>query len=249
MSEVRAVESTRTCVVELPSGALSLPVLRVEPPAPRATVILAPGAGAGAAHPFMAAMAAAIAAIGMTAVRFDFPYRVLGRRMPGPASHSILAWAAVFEHARLESGTAPIVAMGKSYGGRMASMAAAEDTIDPDALVYLGYPLHPPGRPEKERAAHLPLITVPQLFVSGSRDPFILPAERWDAIVETCPAASIAWMDGAGHSFERSRDRRTVVDVAASVLAETRDFLDDVVSSQRDTPGGAARFARPPDPA
>lgn len=244
-----AVESTPTCVVELPSGTVSLPVFRIDPPAPRATVILAPGAGAGAAHPFMAAMAAAIATIGMSVVRFDFPYRVLGRRMPGPARHSLLAWAAVFEHVRLEGGCVPTLAMGKSYGGRMASMATAEDMIDPDALVYLGYPLHPPGRPENERAAHLPLITVPQLFVSGSRDPFILPAERWDAIVRTCPAASIAWIEGAGHSFELPRDRRTAVDVAASVLAEARDFLEDVVSEQRDTPGGAARFARPPDPA
>ncbi|MEV8272551.1 alpha/beta family hydrolase [Microbacterium sp. NPDC077184] len=244
-----SLESTRICVVELPSGEVSLPVSRIDPPAPRATVILAPGAGAGAAHPFMAAMAAAIADCGMSVVRFDFPYRVLGRRMPGPASHSIRAWAAVFEHVRREGDSVPIIAMGKSYGGRMASMATAEDLIDPDALVYLGYPLHPPGRPEKERAAHLPLVTVPQLFVSGSRDPFILPAERWDAIVRTCPAASIAWMEGADHSFERARDRRTAGDVAASVLAEARDFLEDVACGQRDTPGGAAGFARPPDPA
>lgn len=236
-------------MVGLPSGAVSLPVLRLDPPAPRATVILAPGAGAGAAHPFMAAMAASIADLGITVVRFDFPYRVMGRRMPGPALHSILAWAAVFEHVRVEGDSVPIIAMGKSYGGRMASMATAEDMIDPDALVYLGYPLHPPGRPEKERAAHLALITVPQLFVSGSRDPFILPAERWDAIVRTCPAATIAWMEGAGHSFELARDRRTALDVVASVLIEARDFLEDVVSEQRDTPGGVARFARPPDPA
>ncbi|MFI8631694.1 alpha/beta family hydrolase [Microbacterium sp. NPDC077663] len=167
-----------------------------------AVVGLAHGAGAGHEHPFLAGAARAWAAAGFTTVRFDFPYRQAGRRMPGPAAHAIETWAAVEDLCRQLAPGIPFAAAGKSYGGRMASMAAAEGRIAPDALVYLGYPLHPPGRPEKSRTAHLPSVTAPQLFLAGTKDPFLQPLADLEAAVASCRDAEILWFEGARHSFE-----------------------------------------------
>ena len=100
--------------------------------------------------------------LGIATVRFNFPYVEAGRRMPGPAAHAIATWTAVSAFAGEFAGGKPVFASGKSYGGRMASMAAAEGAIDPAGLVYLGYPLHPPGEPAKARVAHLPDVTQPR---------------------------------------------------------------------------------------
>jgi len=120
---------------------------------------------------------------------------------------------------------ARFVAAGKSYGGRMASMAAADGTIAPAALVYLGYPLHPPGRPEKPRAAHLPSIPAPQLFVEGTDDPFIQPREQFDDVIATCRRADVLWVDGGGHSFEVKGVKRSADEVGASLAAPVLAWL------------------------
>lgn len=117
-----------------------------------ATVVLAHGAGAGMTHAFMAGMAHALADAGLRVVRFDFPYVTAGRRFPDRAPAAIAAWRTVADAART-LGDVPLVAAGKSFGGRMASMAVADGMLA-DALVYLGYPLHAPGKPERLRDEH-----------------------------------------------------------------------------------------------
>src|SRR5690606_15694306 len=126
----------------------------------RGTVLVAHGAGAGMEHPFLVGFTDALNARGFSTLRFNFPYREQGRRMPGPAAHAIATWRAAVAHVRAHSPEGQLWAAGKSYGGRMASMAAA-DGLAVDGLIYLGYPLHPPGSPEKLRAAHLPAIDTP----------------------------------------------------------------------------------------
>jgi len=111
----------------------------------------------------------------------------------------------------------PVFAAGKSYGGRMASMAAAEGAIEPAGLVYLGYPLHPPGRPDKARTAHLPDVVPPQLFVEGTNDPFIDPHDQLEEAVASCRAAEIAWIDGGGHSFEVKGRKRPADEIGAGL--------------------------------
>ncbi len=118
--------------------------------------------------------------------------------MPGPAAHAIATWRAAMAFAGERAEGEPLWASGKSYGGRMASMAAAEGAIDPAGLVYLGYPLHPPGDPSKARVAHLPRVPAPQLFVEGTNDPFIDPHSQLDEAVASCADASIAWIEGGG---------------------------------------------------
>jgi len=219
--------------VALPTGPATIPLL-VDAPSrpPRAVLALAHGAGAGKDHPFLAGLAAALAVLDVVVVRFDFPYVAAGRRMPGPAAHAIATWAAVLaaidtamEDAETDAGgpgRLPVLAAGKSYGGRMASMAAADGAIAPAGLVYLGYPLHPPGRPDKPRVAHLPQITAPQLFVEGTSDPFIQPREQLDEAVASCQNAETAWIDGGGHSFE-VKGARQPPDVVGAGLAPTID--------------------------
>src|SRR5690606_6233196 len=150
--------------IELPSGAVSIPVAFEGDG--EGAVIIAHGAGAGMDHPFLLGFAAGLRERGLRTVRFDFPYRALGRRMPGPAAHAITTWRAVVDAVRART-DGPVWAAGKSYGGRMASMAVA-DGLQVEGLAYLGYPLHAPGKPEKPRAEHLPAIEVPQLFVEGT---------------------------------------------------------------------------------
>ncbi|WP_294982170.1 alpha/beta family hydrolase [uncultured Microbacterium sp.] len=194
--------------VALPTGSVVVSTALHQAVDPWAVMALAHGAGAGMDHPFLLGLGEGCARQGVSVVRFAFPYAQAGRKMPGPASHAIAAWAAVEAVARQTVPGVPFVAAGKSYGGRMASMAAAEGAIAPAALVYLGYPLHPPGAPEKLRAAHLPQIAVPQLFVEGTNDPFIQPREQYDQALSGCRDATTVWIDGATHSFEIKGCRR-----------------------------------------
>ncbi len=203
--------------VELPNGRAEVSAA-FEPAADAwATLAIAHGAGAGYDHPFMTGFARGMRSAGVSTLRFNFPYVEAGRRMPGPAPHAIRTWQAVAEAAAGLS-PQPLWAAGKSYGGRMASMAAAEGVISPRGLVYLGYPLHPPGKPEKPRIEHLPSVAQAQLFVEGTRDPFVDPHEQLIEAVASCRDASITWIEGGGHSFEVA-GRKRPADVVGEELA------------------------------
>ncbi|MFF8185779.1 alpha/beta family hydrolase [Microbacterium sp. NPDC016588] len=216
--------------VALPTGEAEVSGLWAEVADARATVALAHGAGAGMGHPFLEGLASALAGDGFSVLRFVFPYVEAGRRMPGPAAHAVATWAGV--QAWLgQQGIGSFVAAGKSYGGRMASVAAAEGALSPRALVYLGYPLHPPGRPDKPRADHLPAITVPQLFVEGENDPFIAPREQFDAVVATCLDARVQWVEGANHSFEVKGARRPAEEIGAGLAGVVGEFVAGVAES------------------
>ncbi len=187
------------------------------------TVLIAHGAGTGKDHPFLTGYAEALHALGYSALRFNFPYVEQGRRMPGPAAHAIATWRAVVAFAREQDPAARVWATGKSYGGRMASMAVAEG-LEVDGLAYLGYPLHAPGKPEKPRAEHLPAIVVPQLFVEGTNDPFIQPISQFEDVVATCRDARVVWVEGGGHTFEIKGRKRPASDIGASLASFVDEF-------------------------
>ncbi|MBP3977918.1 alpha/beta family hydrolase [Microbacterium sp. BLY] len=187
-------------------------------------ILIAHGAGAGKDHPFLVGFDAALAALGFSTLRFAFPYSEQGRRMPGPAAHAIATWEAAVAVARDRMPDAAVWATGKSYGGRMASVAVADGLVV-DGLVYLGYPLHPPGRPDKPRIAHLPSITVPQLFIEGTADPFIQPLADLEDAVAACQDARVHWIEGGGHSFEVKGRRRPPAEVAADLAPVVGAFI------------------------
>lgn len=197
--------------------------LLVRPPEPRAMLAFAHGAGAGIEHPFMSDMAQRLAGRGIATFRYHFPYmeaRALsGRRRPPDPPHILVdtVRAAVAGAAALADGL-PLFAGGKSMGGRMTSTAASDAPLPGvRGLVFFGFPLHAPGRPERaaERAAHLSAVTVPMLFLQGTRDALA----RWDLIEETCaalgPLATLHKLEGADHSFHvLKRSGRTNEEVA-----------------------------------
>lgn len=208
--------------VPLPAGTVEVSAVRHQADRPWAVLALTHGAGTRSDHPFLVGFAEAVAAAGVSCVRFDLPYAQAGRRVPGPAAHAVAAWAAVM--AALE-GSLPVFAAGRSYGGRMASMAAAEERIAAAGLVYLGYPLHPPGRPDRPRVDHLPQIAAPQLFVSGTRDPFVDPHEQLERAVASCRDAALTWIEGGGHGYEVARRCRPAVLTGAEIAGVVLPWL------------------------
>ncbi|HWK77188.1 MULTISPECIES: alpha/beta hydrolase family protein [unclassified Microbacterium] len=211
--------------VELPRGTVSISTAWGDGIG-RGTVLVAHGAGAGMEHPFLVGFTDALNAIGLSTLRFNFPYREQGRRMPGPAAHAIATWKAAVAYARTFDPAGPLWAAGKSYGGRMASMAVAEGLVV-DGLVYLGYPLHPPGDPGKLRAEHLPAIAVPQLFIEGTNDPFVQPVAQLEEVVRTCQDAQVVWVEGGGHSFEVKGQKRPAAEIGASLAPVVADFTSN----------------------
>jgi len=173
-----------------------------------AAFVLAHGAGAGQQSPFMVSFAEALSGLGLDVVTFNFLYIEEKRRLPdrGPVLEE--TYRAVIEHVRaqLESARRALFIGGKSMGGRIATQVAAADAELPIAgLVLLGYPLHPPGQPQKLRDAHLPLVRRPMLFVQGSRDTFGTPDELAPVLSRVTPRPSLHVIEGGDHSFKLSR--------------------------------------------
>jgi len=189
-----------------------------------AGVVLTHGAGGNCAAPLLAAAAAAFSAAGLTALRVDLPFRQ--KRPKGPPSPA----GAAADRAGLARAVAALRAIvsgriilgGQSYGGRQATMLAADEPGLAEALLLFSYPLHPPGKPERLRTEHFPRISVPGLFVHGTADPFGSIAELRQA-VRTIPAPTeVLAIEGAGHDLRRGRfDLGAVVVVARSQLGLT----------------------------
>jgi hypothetical protein len=168
------------------------------------TLILGHGAGADQTSGFMVAFATALAECGIDIVTFNFLYSEHRRRIPDPNARLESCWRAVIEtvRSRITSSAGKLALGGKSMGGRIASQVAAGDAGDLAGLVFLGYPLHPPGRPDRLRAAHLRAVKAPMLFVQGSRDAFGTPAELQPIIGQLEPAADLFVIEGGDHSFK-----------------------------------------------
>lgn len=193
------------------------------PADPVATLVVAPGAGSSFDHPFLVGFCVALNAAGVATLRFNFPYREAGRRLPDRAPLAVETWRAATAAADVRSDGEPVWAAGKSFGGRMASMAVA-DGMAAAGLVFLGYPLHPPGKPDRLRDDHLYPITLPMLFVQGTRDPFGSPDEL-TPVVRRLDQATLRWIDGANHSFEVRGAHRPPERVGAALAPIVADFV------------------------
>ena len=168
--------------------------------APIAGLVLAHGAGAGQMSPFMVRAAEELASRRITTATFDFPYMVAGRSVPDRAPVLEDAWRTAIQNARPLLPSLPLFIGGKSMGGRMASHVAAAGVERIAGLVFLGYPLHPPGKPAQRRDAHLPGITEPMLFVQGSADTFGTGPEI-GALLPSLEHATLHEIAGGDHSF------------------------------------------------
>src|SRR6266404_2333176 len=171
------------------------------------TLILGHGAGAGQMNGFMVSFATELAARGIDAVTFNFSYTVHGRHIPDKNDKLEACYLAVIETVRKHKKLArnKLAIGGKSMGGRIASQVAAsgtEEVSDIAGLVFLGYPLHPPGNLEKMRSKHLPDIKAPMLFVQGSRDSFGTPDELRPILKKLKTSAELYVVEGGDHSFK-----------------------------------------------
>ena len=168
------------------------------------TMILGHGAGANQLSGFMRLFAAGLAERGVDVVTFNFLYTEQGRKIPDPAPRLEGCYRAVIDaalkHKKLKGNQ--LVIGGKSMGGRIASQVAAQDGENIAGLVFLGYPLHPPGRPDKMRSEHLPRIKAPMLFVQGSRDAFGTKEEIAATIAEFKLPAKLFAVESGDHSLK-----------------------------------------------
>jgi len=176
--------------------------LLLAPPDARACYVLAHGAGAGMAHPFMQAIAAGLAERGIATLRYQFPYMEAGRKRTDPPAIAHAAVRAAVAEAQRRFPRLPLVAGGKSFGGRMTSQAQAALPLPGVlGLVFLGFPVHPAKKPSSERAKHLADVAVPMLFLQGTRDALA----ELDQLEPVCKAlgsrATLRLFEHADHSF------------------------------------------------
>jgi uncharacterized protein len=188
-------------------------------------LILGHGAGSNRKHPALVSMAKVLAASGRRVLLYNFPYTEAKRRAPDPPAVLEATTRAVGEFARSSLGATRLVHGGRSMGGRIASQVVAQGA-PADALVFLAYPLHPPGQPDRLRDRHLPAIRVPMLFVQGTRDAFARP-DLLDAVIgRLAETATLHRVEDADHSFNvPKRTGRSAADVRDEVAGVITAWL------------------------
>jgi predicted alpha/beta-hydrolase family hydrolase len=214
--------------VIIESAALRVSGLLCVPAAARALYVFAHGAGAGMAHPFMAAVATELGDRGIATLRYQFPYMEARARRPDPPKVAHAAVRAAVAAARSRVPELALFAGGKSFGGRMTSQAQAEAPLDGvRGLVFVGFPLHPPGRPSQDRAEHLSRIAVPMLFLQGTRDEFAALDQLQPVCRALGKAATLKLFDDADHSFHvPARTGRKDAEVRGEMLDALAAWID-----------------------
>jgi len=214
------------------SDAVQVSGLLLVPSRVRACYVLAHGAGAGMTHPFMAAVAAELAQRDIATLRYQFPYMEQGGKRPDPpkVAHASVRAAVAEAHRLLPK--LPLVAGGKSFGGRMTSQAQAAASLQGvRGLAFLGFPLHPAGRPSQDRAKHLFDVEIPMLFLQGTRDALA----QLDQLEPLCQAlgarATLKVFQDADHSFHVPvRTGRKDADVRSDMLDALAAWIDGVIA-------------------
>ena len=204
--------------------------LLLAPAKAEACYVLAHGAGAGMAHPFMEAVALELGERGIATLRYQFPYMEERSRRPDPPRIAHAAVRAAVEEAGRRLPKLPLIAGGKSFGGRMTSQAQAASPLPGvRGLVFLGFPLHPAGRPSDERARHLLDVQIPMLFLQGTRDDLASLDLLRPLIRRLGAGATLKLFEDADHSFHvPARTGRKDADVRREVLDALADWADSL---------------------
>jgi predicted alpha/beta-hydrolase family hydrolase len=199
-----------------------------------ATLVLAHGAGAGQLSPFMVRFATGLSSRGLDAITFNFPYTEQRRRAPDRTEKLEACYRAVIETARAYGpfeGNALFIG-GKSMGGRIATHLAAADGANIQGVVVLGYPLHPPGKPDQLRAAHLHHIRAPMLFIQGARDAFGTPIELQPVLDRLTAPVTFRVVERADHSLAVAKNANPPTDqIYEDVQDAIRAWVSDVICS------------------
>ena len=205
--------------------------LLLRPGGARLVYVLAHGAGAGMRHPFLETVAQRLAERDIATLRYQFPYMEQRARRPdAPAVAAATVRAAVAEAARRAPGL-PLIAGGKSFGGRMTSTAQAEEPLSGvRGLAFLGFPLHPPGRPDDKRAEHLARVQIPMLFLQGDRDEFADLKLLRPVVKRLGERATLHLVEGGDHSFRvLKRSGRVEADVMGELVGAIAEWIAGIV--------------------
>ena len=212
------------------NDSIHVSALLQKPPQARAGYVLAHGAGAGMEHPFIAAVAAALAGRGIATLRYQFPFMERRGKRPDPPHLAQATVRAATATARDLLPELPLIAGGKSFGGRMTSQAQAKGPLPAvRGLVFLGFPLHPVGHPSADRAKHLFDVQIPMLFVQGARDRLASVDEIRGVCNKLGSRATLKIFEGADHSFHLpARSARTDDEVLGEVADAIAAWLDAI---------------------
>jgi predicted alpha/beta-hydrolase family hydrolase len=219
----------RRLAIEVGAGT-AVSALALAPPDAFAGFVFAHGAGAGMAHPFMEAVARELAQRGVATLRYQFPYMESGGRRPDPPAVAHAAVRAAVAQAACEWPGLTLAAGGKSFGARMTSQAQAKTALPGvQALLFVGFPLHPAGKPGIERAEHLAQVQVPMLFLQGTRDTLADAALVRQVVDGLGAKATLEWVEGADHSFHLpARAGRSDAHARAAMLDAAVSWLHRV---------------------
>jgi uncharacterized protein len=200
------------------------------PAAARRILVLAHGAGAGMSHPFMENLSAQLGKVGVATLRYQFPYMETRRRIPDPPAVLMATVVAAVRAASEVAAGLPLLAGGKSMGGRMTSQAAATGSLDGVAgLVFFGFPLHPPNRPGGKRADHLAKVRLPMLFLQGTRDALADLKLLRPICTKLGPRATLHIIEGADHSFHvPKKSGKTDAEVLAELAETTASWANEL---------------------
>ncbi len=220
------IEQDLRFLVTNTSGEVS--AILVSPKNPQWLIALAHGASAGIHHEFMTAIAQILAKHRMASLRYNFPYMESGKRTPDSQRVLVETVRRAIKSARERCGDLPLIAGGKSLGGRMISTAASEEALPGvQGIVFFGFPLHAPGKPSTERGEHLVRVQIPMLFLQGTRDSFADPNMLLPLIdrLQEKGHAKIHTIDGGDHSFHiLKKSGRTDLDVLEELGTIVRDW-------------------------
>ena len=217
--------------VRIPFGDAGLAGEMTAAAEPVALALVAHGAGAGMRSSFMDGVAEGFAGGGVSALRFNFPYTEAGRKAPDRAPVLMEAWRAALDAGKGLAEGMPLAASGKSLGGRIASMVAAEDgaAFPAQALVFFGYPLHAPGRSDQPRDAHLPSVRVPMLFVEGTNDALANFVLIQALVARLSPLARLHVVEGGDHSFRVRGARRPDQEIGRELGGVAAAFVREAI--------------------
>jgi len=212
---------TRDYRIDVGSG-IQVSGLLLQPEPAHALLVLGHGAGAGMRHPFMEALARELAAVGIASFRYQFPYMEDHRRVPDSPLVLTTTVQAAVRTAAEEAPGLPVLAGGKSMGGRMTSQAAAEGKLEGvRGLVFFGFPLHPPKRPATKRGEHLSGVRIPMLFLQGTRDELADLTLLHPIVKDLGALATMHVINGADHSFHVLKSSGNTDSAVLRELAET----------------------------
>jgi len=218
--------------ISISVGAARVSALLIVPPRASACFVFAHGAGAGMAHPFMGAVANGLVDRGIASLRYQFPYMEKGGKRPDPPKLAHATVRAAVAKARRQLPKLPLIAGGKSFGGRMTSQAQALAPLDGVAgLAFFGFPLHPAKRPSRERAEHLLAVNVPMLFLQGTRDALAELSELERVCNALGSRATLKLFADADHSFHvPARTGRKDAEVLATVLDMFAEWVEQIAT-------------------